>query len=581
MVTVNANGVVTAVSVGTATITVTAVDGGHTASATVVVTPIAVTSVSLDRTSLQMFLGKTAPQTLVATILPANATNRDVIWMSSNSDIATISATGVVTAVAAGSTTITVTTVDGSHTATSTVAVATRPVTGVTLNRTSATIIAGQTETLTATIAPANATNRNVTWSSSNPSAATVNANGVVTAVAGGTATITVTTEDGAHTANSVISVLSPTFDHGVVINGIRWATRNVGVPGTFVDNITERGAHFQWNRGTTDWTVGWTGGAATSWSPANDPCPPGWRVPTDGELASLLSSQSQWTNNLQGTGVAGFAKGSSTNAIFLPAAGIRRNSDGALVGVNVEGGYWTATASGTANAWSFVNNSWATWHIASPRSTGFSVRCVAVPNVSVTGVTLNRTTASLPVSGTTTLAATVAPANATNRDVTWSSSNNAVATVNNNGVVTAVSAGTATITVTTADGGRTATNTVTVTASTGGYVVLSSAGIMVQASDASAGVSIRISVCPPTNVGGFTGWRLPSSDELLAIHNARATIGGLQSAWYWSSTSRIIRVGQIQRIEYEQVNPVTGARRWVDGGPLQNQARKRCVRTI
>lgn len=86
---------------------------------------------------------------------------------------------------------------------------------------------------------------------------------------------------------------------------------------------------------------------------------------------------------------------------------------------------------------------------------------------VSVTGVTLNKASTSLTVGGTETLTATVAPDNATNKTVAWSSSNTSVATVAN-GVVTAVAAGTATITVTTEDGSKAATCAVTVTASGG-----------------------------------------------------------------------------------------------------------------
>jgi len=83
--------------------------------------------------------------------------------------------------------------------------------------------------------------------------------------------------------------------------------------------------------------------------------------------------------------------------------------------------------------------------------------------SVPVTGVTLNKTTLALTVGGADTLVEDIAPSNATNTNVTWSSSNTSVATVNN-GTVTAATAGTATITVTTADGGKTATCAVTVT---------------------------------------------------------------------------------------------------------------------
>ena len=89
----------------------------------------------------------------------------------------------------------------------------------------------------------------------------------------------------------------------------------------------------------------------------------------------------------------------------------------------------------------------------------------VVVQNINVTGVSLNKTAATLTVGATERLTATVAPANATNQSVTWSSGNNAVATIDNLGTVTAVSSGTTVITVKTQDGNFTATCAVTVTA--------------------------------------------------------------------------------------------------------------------
>ena len=87
----------------------------------------------------------------------------------------------------------------------------------------------------------------------------------------------------------------------------------------------------------------------------------------------------------------------------------------------------------------------------------------IAPPTVDVTGVSLNKDATTLTVGGTETLTATITPDNATDKSVTWTSDNTAVATVDN-GVVTAVAPGTATITVTTTDGGKDASCEVTVT---------------------------------------------------------------------------------------------------------------------
>jgi uncharacterized protein YjdB len=91
----------------------------------------------------------------------------------------------------------------------------------------------------------------------------------------------------------------------------------------------------------------------------------------------------------------------------------------------------------------------------------------VSATVVSVIGVRLNKTSTSLTTNQSETLTATVAPSNATNKNVTWASSNTTIATVSSSGSVTAKAAGSTTITVRTADGSKTATCTVTVSAGT------------------------------------------------------------------------------------------------------------------
>lgn len=130
-----------------------------------------------------------------------------------------------------------------------------------------------------------------------------------------------------------------------------------------------------------------------------------------------------------------------------LPA-GLRLSEDGKITGTPTTAGTSTFTVTATNSAGS--------------DSKGYTLTIKSVP---VTGVTLDKTNLSLTEGGTETLTATVHPDNATNKNVTWSSSNNSVATVDSTGTVTAVSAGTATITATAADGsGHSATCAVTVT---------------------------------------------------------------------------------------------------------------------
>jgi uncharacterized protein YjdB len=211
-------GVVTPVAAGTATITATTEDGGKTASATVTVAPpapgtVAVTGVALDQQALNLVAGG-ATGTLIATVTPVDATNKNVTWTSSDATVATVTY-GVVTPVAAGTATITATTEDGGKTASATVTVAppapgTVAVTGVALDQQALNLVAGgATGTLIATVTPVDATNKNVTWTSSDATVATVTYGGVVTPIAAGKATITATTADGGKTATATVTVSS------------------------------------------------------------------------------------------------------------------------------------------------------------------------------------------------------------------------------------------------------------------------------------------------------------------------------------------------------------------------------------
>ena len=165
-----------------------------------------VTGVSLNKTAISLAVGST--ETLIATITPGNATNKNLTWTSGDEDVATVN-NGVVTATGTGTTNITVTTADGSKQATCSVTV-TQPVTGVTLNKNTLELYTGKRETLIATVEPSDATNPAVNWSSDKPEVATVNNSGNVTAVGAGTATITVTTADGGKTATCTVTVTRP-----------------------------------------------------------------------------------------------------------------------------------------------------------------------------------------------------------------------------------------------------------------------------------------------------------------------------------------------------------------------------------
>lgn len=167
-----------------------------------------VSSISLNKNSMTLDVGEIS--SITATVAPSNATNKTLSWGSSNSNVATVSQSGVVTGIGAGTCTITAYATDGSNkTATCSVTVtgANIPVTGVTLNKSSLFVSVGGTATLVPTILPPGATNQNVTWDTSDVLTATVNSSGVVTGVRQGTCTITVRTADGGYTATCSVTV--------------------------------------------------------------------------------------------------------------------------------------------------------------------------------------------------------------------------------------------------------------------------------------------------------------------------------------------------------------------------------------
>lgn len=194
------NGVLTAHKGGIGKIKVS---NGHNIVAYCKVTVICpVESISLNKSYIELFKGEMV--TLNATIYPEDATNKNVVWTSSNESVATV-INGTVTALRSGQTTIIATTEDGAKTACCDITV-TSIVEQISLDKSSVELLEGEELTLVATISPDDATNKGVTWTSSNESVATV-VNGVVTAIKAGQTMVTVTTEDGEKTASCKVTV--------------------------------------------------------------------------------------------------------------------------------------------------------------------------------------------------------------------------------------------------------------------------------------------------------------------------------------------------------------------------------------
>lgn len=204
--TVSSNGQVTAKSAGSTIIE--ASSEGVTGVALVTVANVPVSSVVVTPDTATLVVGQS--KQLSAKTYDAGGTElsgRTITWSSSNEDVASVSSSGKVLAVAPGSATITATSEGKSDQATITVIA---PVSSVVVSPDSISVIIGKTSALTATVKDANdnaLSGRVVTWKSDNTSIATVDANGVVTAVSAGTTTVTATSEGKSGSAKVVVTL--------------------------------------------------------------------------------------------------------------------------------------------------------------------------------------------------------------------------------------------------------------------------------------------------------------------------------------------------------------------------------------
>ena len=461
--TVDNSGRVTGVKAGSATITVTTSDGGKTATCSVTVEAniIAVTGVTLDKTTAQIPLG--GDVTLAATVAPADATDKSVTWTSSDEAVAKVSG-GKVTAVAVGKATITAKTNDGGKTATCEVSVI-KPVESVTISDAETMVPVEGEVTLTVTVTPEDATIKDIEWSSSDESIAKVDATGKVTGVAEGTATITAKTVEGGKTATCKV-IVGP---KEVPVEGVEFAEAEVtvieGESAVVTVNFTPAGAtnkNVTYKSSDTEVATVDAEGNVTGIKPGQvtitvttedggktDECV----VTVEKAPVKVTGVELNYKERTINIGNAG-----TLIATVLPKDATNKNvtwtvSDESVLKVTQDG-VVTPKKEGTATV------------TVTTEDGGFTATCEVTATakvIAVSSVKLDKSSLSLMEGKTAQLKATVSPANATNAELTWTSSKPSVATVDAAGNITAVAPGTATITAK-SENGKSATCAVTVT---------------------------------------------------------------------------------------------------------------------
>lgn len=214
--TVSKDGTVTAIAGGAAIITATSANGKTDSCNVVVTSPVE--SVTLDAEELVLNVGQV--QRLLATILPVDANNQEMVWSSSDLSVVTVDGTGAVNALKTGTAVITVTTVDGYFTASCNVTVK-NVVTEITFESEGSDLEQGKTLQLLPIFNPVDADEPILTWTTSDPAIATVDENGLVTAVGLGDAVITVTTENGVTATYNIHVIELEIFIEKIVVESI------------------------------------------------------------------------------------------------------------------------------------------------------------------------------------------------------------------------------------------------------------------------------------------------------------------------------------------------------------------------
>ena len=526
--TVDENGVVTAVADGTATITATV--GSLTAECIVHVREVPLEGIDLDKTAITMNKGEKS-EALKVSYNPEDTTDdKTVTWSSENEDVATVE-NGVVTAVGAGTTTITATV--GEFTAECEVTVVS-PLESITLtaDRTTDNLEVGDTVNLTVGYNPEDTTDkRAVTWSSSDEDVATVDENGVVTAVAGGTATITATSTVNENiTATCDIKVLKHTTGISLNPSEIELVKGETSDPlaVTFDPADTDDSKELTWT--SSDDTVATVdeNGAVTAVGRgtamiratlnANESVYAECEVTVSVPLESITLTADKETDRLEVGDTVNLTVGYNPEDTTDDEKVTWTSSDDTVATVD-ENGVVTAVAGGTAT---ITATSVANADISATCDIKVLKHTESITLSQIEDMILMKNESSDPVT------VTFNPADTDDsKTVTWTSSKDTVATVDENGVVTGVAEGTATITATVKAGEGTTSASFNVTVN---EIHVENAELAdTTPSELYIGQAHDIQVViTPDNVTDEVTYTYASSDENVATVDENGTVNAL-----------------------------------------------------
>ena len=443
IVTVDVNGLVKFIKPGYATIICKTEDGSYIATCNFFVS-IPVTTVTLDATDVIMSLG--SKLRITAEVLPITASNRSVAWTSSNTNILAVDSNGLVQAVGTGNATILCKTLDGGVTAMCNVYVK-QPVTSVVLNTSEATVRKGQIFWLNATALPESADNKIVTWSSTDTKLATVDKDGKVTALNPGVVTIIATNTDTGLTGFCVVTITQPVT--GLTLNADyqeMWVgSKYAIIPTVLPIDAENKKVTYQ----SSDATVASVDENGIVTAIKGGSC---IIIVTTDEVKLMATVSIDVKEYVSTIALSETNKFMNVGTALNLTATVTRTS---ATNKNI---IWTSSNSNAvtvdANGHLYAQNPGiAVITATASDGSGVSASCVIRSVIPVTSISVEPDTIKLLVGDRQKAYATVYPDNASIKDVTWVSSNEAIATVDGDGEVLAVAVGKVKITAISNDG--------------------------------------------------------------------------------------------------------------------------------
>lgn len=449
VLTVNQNGFVTFKTPGKATVICQTNDIGTDGNNLIATCEFfiyePVTSISIDYTDVTMKIGEKFR--LTAEVLPIDATDKSVTWISSNTSVVTVDESGMLTAVGSGSAAVLVQSNDSGVTAMCNVSVY-QPVETVTMNYTEMTVRKGTIFWLYATAGPDNAVNKTILWTTNDPNVATVDSSGMVTTVSPGECTITATSQDSGVFATCKVTVTEPVT--GITLNYTENAIY-AGEKFVIIPTVTPLDAD---NKAVTymssDPTVAAVDENGIVTGLKGGSCVILVTTVERGLVASCTVTVYEFVTSvtINEKDVKYINNGASKTftAKVMPDTATNRGVQWSSSNTNIlrvsQRGVVTAVGIGTAT-------------ITATAADGSGIfDSVTITSIwPVTSITVSPTYVTVIEGQSAQVTATVYPSNASIKDIDWTSSNPSVATVDYNGEITGVTAGICYVYATSTDG--------------------------------------------------------------------------------------------------------------------------------